>query len=593
MSYTDTHHSTTSYTDYFRGMVMGILLLLILQAGLIYRLLLPLFDPGRRFMRVTQGDRPKWAEEVKPGEKGEAVTAEGGGEAKGGAGGGGEFKRYQSMEHTEAWPEHIVAFLSSSLNVSPSDAPVASSSSSSASTSSKVKEAPVAMSPTEPVHWMDVVVQRYFLALRGSELFKEKFKGNMNEKLNLKLRGNSFVSHIEITDLSLGEHSPRIHGARLLKGLTEDLAVVVELDLTYNGGGSVAIETTLAGGVKLPVRVYISALAGRLRVRCPSTKWGDMIGVAFVEDPGATFRVDSPITVRDNELVRSMVNKLLSSVVRKVFVELWVLPSWRTFFMPLMIPKLEDVMARMNAAKNPTSPATPTTPSTSSTEPKKTTRLWDASRTPLLRRSNSSPQVILGDMLATKSFPITHRVAPTDADKLEAALVPPFLALVRENAAEFQQDAGKEAGTAPGGGADTAAQSGMSMGWKTVRNRGGVVVEKKRMMVAGQVAEIVRGVVTIQCDAERVFAVLSNPEHNRQIEESYTGSNVVHHFDENRCVRQGFYQFNRQMVKEYTVYEVRKRMQEIPVAAIEATDRGKDVPVGSLEPYIVVFRSVG
>ena len=66
-----------------------------------------------------------------------------------------------------------------------------------------------------------------------------------------------------------------------------------------------------------------------------------MIGIAFVEDPGATFRVDSPITVRGSEYVRDMVNKLLASVVRKVFLEMWVLPSWRTFFMPLMTPKLE------------------------------------------------------------------------------------------------------------------------------------------------------------------------------------------------------------------------------------------------------------
>ena len=78
-----------------------------------------------------------------------------------------------------------------------------------------------------------------------------------------------------------------------------------------------------------------------MRVRCPSTRYADMIGVAFVEDPGASFRVDSPITVRGSEYVRDMVNKLLASVVRKVFLEMWVLPSWRTFFLPLMTPKLE------------------------------------------------------------------------------------------------------------------------------------------------------------------------------------------------------------------------------------------------------------
>lgn len=122
--------------------------------------------------------------------------------------------------------------------------------------------------------------------------------------------------------------------------MPEDLAVQAELDVTYNGGGSIAIQTTLVGGLKLPVRVYLSALGGKLRLRCPSIKWADMVGVAFVEDPGVSFRIDSPITVGENELLRGMVNKLLSGVVRKVFLELWVLPSWRTFFMPLMEPKL-------------------------------------------------------------------------------------------------------------------------------------------------------------------------------------------------------------------------------------------------------------
>ena len=50
------------------------------------------------------------------------------------------------------------------------------------------------------------------------------------------------------------------------------------------------------------------------------------------------FVVNSPITVRDNEIVRDMVNKLLGKIVRHLFLELWVLPNCRNFFLPLMEP---------------------------------------------------------------------------------------------------------------------------------------------------------------------------------------------------------------------------------------------------------------
>ena len=61
-----------------------------------------------------------------------------------------------------------------------------------------------------------------------------------------------------------------------------------------------------------------------------------MIGFAFVQDPGVTFRVESPLT-GDNHMLQSMVNSVLSSLMRKTFLELWVLPNYRTAFIPLLV----------------------------------------------------------------------------------------------------------------------------------------------------------------------------------------------------------------------------------------------------------------
>jgi hypothetical protein len=50
-----------------------------------------------------------------------------------------------------------------------------------------------AMSPTEVPIWANAVVYRFFLALRESELYKNRMKAKMMERMNLKLQNNSFV----------------------------------------------------------------------------------------------------------------------------------------------------------------------------------------------------------------------------------------------------------------------------------------------------------------------------------------------------------------------------------------------------------------
>jgi hypothetical protein len=62
---------------------------------------------------------------------------------------------------------------------------------------------------------------------------------------------------------------------------------------------------------------------GTVRVRLPSERWADMLGFAFLEDPGVTFRVDSSITLADNQMLRNMINSVLSTIMRKTFLELW------------------------------------------------------------------------------------------------------------------------------------------------------------------------------------------------------------------------------------------------------------------------------
>ena len=76
-----------------------------------------------------------------------------------------------------------------------------------------------------------------------------------------------------------------------------------------------------------------------MQIRIPSPNFVDMMAITFIEDPGAEFAVDSPITVRENETVRILVNKLLSKIVLKIFLEQWVTPNWKNFFLPMLDPE--------------------------------------------------------------------------------------------------------------------------------------------------------------------------------------------------------------------------------------------------------------
>ncbi len=91
-------------------------------------------------------------------------------------------------------------------------------------------------------------------------------------------------------------------------------------------------------GIKFPARIYLNGFAGQLRIRLPSLDAHDMLGVTFVQDPGVTFTIDAPLSLKTSETIRGIVNRVLESIVRKLFLDLWVLPSWRMFYLPMMFP---------------------------------------------------------------------------------------------------------------------------------------------------------------------------------------------------------------------------------------------------------------
>lgn len=176
---------------------------------------------------------------------------------------------------------------------------------------------------------------------------------------------------------------------------------------------------------------------------------------------------------------------------------------------------------------------------------------------------NSAPilvDTLLGDTLecfSVNAFVNTRSMQ--EADEMESMLLKPFLALCKEednhqqkqpsivtlgsSAKELdmqQGDFGIMNSTAsssnpitttststisPGSSIVTSTTSSSLHLWKTVKNKADVHLQRKKAF-----HDIYRAFVKINCDAARVFSILSNPAHLHQIDECYASSNVMKQF---------------------------------------------------------------
>ncbi|KAJ3127297.1 hypothetical protein HK100_009832, partial [Physocladia obscura] len=423
------------------------------------------------------------------------------------------------------WPPLVVAFLEQMLKTTSSPTANNTNNLSSASNTNTANNAfewdaiDPQMTPPDEAAWLNVIVARVFLSLRDSVLFNDRTCLKLSERINSKLAGNSFVSHVTLHDISLGENVPKIHGVRMLKGITDDLAVCLEIELSYEGGASVGIEPTLTSGYQIPVRATINALKGKVRVRVPAIGYQDMFSVSFLENPGVSFRINAPtITVRNNTTLRSVISTVLSEIVRRVFLETWVLPAWRTLFLPLMLPSLDEEMARMdevNEISRNTKIASTISGNGSGSSgsgiiglkrSQKTAEYFQralSKRDPNLAKSQQQQQpstslsgffgLKVYDMVDGSVFPVSlvvfeSSINDTTLASLEDAIVSPFLEIARE-------------GFVPSSILQTVASTDSE--WRTIKNSSGILVRKcRKRYQAISLSEVSCATISIACDTE-------------------------------------------------------------------------------------------
>lgn len=633
-----------SWWSFIKGLVVGAIGVLVCQIIIIYRLYTFLFVE-KRWIKPSLGTKPKWISEFQEHENENDHSSSNLSNTDKNADASPKKKSTviieSTNEHKEAWPVNIVEHLR--INLTPQV--------NSDGTSSD-------FGPTEPCHWFDLIIKRYFIALRQSQFFKEKIKTKWNDKINLKIKGNAFISSCRVTDFAFGQNAPDIKGVRILKRFKEDASVTCDFDLEYKGGASIAIEAQLPGGIKLPVRVHVGSMKGKVRMRTPSIPFNDMVAISFVENPGVNFTVDSPITIASSEYLRGMVNKLISNAIRKIFLEMWILPTWRAFFLPLMEPKLDDVSKRQSALRqfnqnsnssassfdglsntdsviknesyqtfnasvnsfpesvvnshNVGSRRAPSVESQkrgklASAGPSskkallKAVNIWDTAKTTttnrIMGKTGAKPSVIAQDCLLSQAFPVGLRINPgiseLELEELDEMFVKSIVSLMEvkqglndsnpllgsnddllqndndiipsytnnninnnsEGPNEIDFDSSQSALS------EFSIKNNLNSDWKLIRQKHGIKLHKKKEIhslsnliddqsstsstVEAHITTVVtRAEFIIKCDAERVFNVVSNTEHFRHVEENYTGSDLIHQFDENREIIKLRYAFN-------------------------------------------------
>ncbi|KAI3642084.1 hypothetical protein MP228_011639 [Amoeboaphelidium protococcarum] len=254
-----------------------------------------------------------------------------------------DFKREQ-----EEWPPGIRQYLQSVLNYENNN--------NSMSTQSNESN----------VDWINAIVHRYFLICRSSEVFRIKICQKLLTRLNAKLRGpNSIVQEISIADYSLGSECPIVHSVRLVKqssifkssSLTnaKDLDVIIEADVEYAGGCRLKIVASLNLGIKVPVSIQLNGFRGRLQIRVPAPYRKFCYAIAFTQDPGFDFSVETSVVRRDYEFVmKDVLTKFLSRKLKQMMLQSFVLPHWRAFelpvvnYRPIIIPELEALLGFSN-----------------------------------------------------------------------------------------------------------------------------------------------------------------------------------------------------------------------------------------------------
>ena len=437
---------------------------------------------------------------------------------------------------------------------------------------------------------LNVLVHRFFIEAQKSPILSAKIKAKLVEKIG---GSGSILQSAQVDQITFGQKPPTLHDIKVMR--SENLDVVFACKVEYEGGFNIKITTLLSMGIKIPVSVRLGRLKGLLQMRFPSPIDPTSYAMAFTREPELELIVESSLWRRENEMFRDVLNGLISKRLRNAFINAWTLPNWRSFSMPMITIRPPDVeMLRLlhpeevllagNSVK-PRISASPRLNSSGSaasllTEPQNddgadagakivpssVTLAGDTITEDIPSSNNlgyfmkrrfshpsaSSPTI---DILESKCFPVTSFVNSVNISNYSDALVNQFVKLANE----VDDDS-------------SFADAWTSTRWEKIRSKRTVEIFRKFVVLGKDRSEAYKAIFTVECNAEKAFQIIGNPEYLRHTEDSFVDSGVVGKDVE---LRKFVYKIGRSDFSVNTL-EVKKKLEG-------------DGDLG--ERYVVVYRS--
>eukprot|EP01137_Pigoraptor_chileana_P035866 Opistho-2@30556 len=204
----------------------------------------------------------------------------------------------------------------------------------------------------ESCEWLNAIVARVWGELRQSDALVAFLTHAVDEAFNPPGKP-SFVGHIVVRDLSIGEVLPTIDGVSISVGGSNgdkpsDMELSVFFDVSYNGPLSLAIDTELVLNwpaqrlAALPISLAVSLLGfgGKFRLHCPHPTDGapTAFSLALLAEPSVSLEVSSSLgaasKVRDLPKLRDILTSRLYEGIARALVS----PSC------ISIPAIEGVL---------------------------------------------------------------------------------------------------------------------------------------------------------------------------------------------------------------------------------------------------------
>jgi len=430
-------------------------------------------------------------------------------------------------------------------------------------------------SATESCTWLNILFARYFLELRKAKEFKERMKKKLNDKFTRKLKNNSYIQNVEITDIDLGDVTPHFNGIRVKKSSSEKLEVNLEIEMEYSGAPnslSFKLDIKLVKGIIIPVKIKLLKCNGTLLIVVPYLKNPTLFGVTFVNNPNPEFSIEilSNKYKDKKKYIFTFIFSVINRLLKSLFLEYWTLPAIRTIDLPLVAPKI-PIYVYVSNDNNPNN---------NIPQPIQSTK----------RHTNSQKSL---DIILDKTFPIYEHVSSTNASLFNERLTSTFVYLAKENNNDIYNLIDQR---------QIVNQSPLAYEfWKTIKNKHGIHIQKKQINEYGERGCIFKGTFAVGMNPKSVYNIITNMSNEANgyvFSDTFIRSSVIKRFNNDTLVRHLLFKFNRQQNHGYIVFEAHKEIEDDDDISNTAFSIDKPIILNEEEEenkqnkYVIVWRSI-